>query len=296
MATGMNGIYDEIINKKIPWDEGIKRMIGYIYENPQLFGLQHIDADLKSNIIVKLLERLPIYIANYSSSRAFFSTYMNSIILNLIKSQYREFYRKKAHESSILYYLEKEKQTAAESAADEGYTADTLEDSGTETAEGIYAGYRYRKNASGKLTATHILILALKACYFLTDTQIRRLSEITGYTETEIYEYKRKLEEAMQKRLKRYKEIQYRLNNSYMMKNRCFLQLMTMPPDSALFNKLSKTYGYYTQSWHSKLRLSHSAGRLRPTNDEIADVLHLQAHQIAHALRYVRSIGKQKIL
>ena len=292
MTAEMNGIYEAITEKKISLCEGVKRIITFIYLNPQLFGLMNIDADLRSNIMVKLLENLPVYIANYSNARAFFSTYMSAIILNLLKSEYRNLYRQQAHESSIVYYLSKENETAIDGVWDNTSAADTLEDSGSSCSEGIYAGYRYKKNTvSGRLNSVHMLILALKACYFLTDTQIRRLSKITGYTEDEIYEYKRKLEGAMQKRLKRYKEIQYRLNNSYMMKNRCFLQLMTMPPDSALFNKLSKTYGYYTQSWRTKLRLSQSCGRLRPTNDEIADVLHLQSHQVYQALRYIRSIG-----
>lgn len=293
MIREMNGIYDAITEKRISLYEGVRRMITYIYLHPALFGLVHIDDDLKSNIIVKLFESLPTYIANYSNSRAFFSTYLSSIVMNLLKSEYRNFYRQKAHEASIVYYLYENERLGEHVLSDEGLSADTLEDSGLSCGKGIYAGYRYKKNPKKrKLNSTHMLILALKACYFLTEAQVCRLSKITGYTEEEIYEYKRKLEKAMQERLKRYKENRYRLNSSYMMKNRCFLQLMSMPPDSAFFNKLSRIYGYYTQSWRTKLRLSRRPGLLRPTNNEIADVLHLQAYQVSHALRYIRSVGK----
>ncbi|WP_428769793.1 hypothetical protein V1L52_11455 [Treponema sp. HNW] len=294
MIKEMNGIYNAIVQKRISLDEGVRQMIIYIYVHPRVFGLVHIDPDVKSNIIVKLLECLPTYIANYSNTKAFFSTYICSIVLNLLKSEYKEFYRQRAHESSIVYYLSEKYQADEECSLREGLYADAVEDSGVSYLNDSYTGTSYKKTAAEKkLNSTHMLILALKACYFLTESQICRLSKMTGYTEEEIYEYKRKLEHCMQQRLKRYKENQYRLNNYYMMKNRCFLQLMTMPPESALFNKLSKLYGYYTQSWRTKLRLSHRRGRLRPTNDEIARVLHIQAYQVSHALRYVRFVGKK---
>ena len=294
MIKEMNGIYNAIMQKRISLDEGVRQMIIYIYVHPRVFGLVHIDPDLKSNVIVKLLECLPTYIANYSNTKAFFSTYICSIVLNLLKSEYKEFYRQKAHESSIVYYLTEKHEADEDFSETEGLYADAVQDSGASYSHDMYTGYRYKKTAvEKKLNSTHMLILALKACYFLTESQICRLSKMTGYSEEEIYAYKHKLEGFMQQRLKRYKENQYRLNNSYMMKNRCFLQLMTMPPESALFNKLSRLYGYYAQSWRTKLRLSHRRGRLRPTNDEIAQVLHMQAYQVSHALRYVRLMGKK---
>jgi len=87
MTAEMNEIYESITEKKISLCEGVRRIITLIYLNPQLFGLMNIDADLRSNIMVKLLENLPVYIANYSNARAFFSTYMSAIILNLLKSE-----------------------------------------------------------------------------------------------------------------------------------------------------------------------------------------------------------------
>ena len=72
MTAEMNGIYEAITEKKISLCEGVRRIITFIYLNPQLFGLLNIDADLRSDIMVKLLENLPVYIANYSNTRAFF--------------------------------------------------------------------------------------------------------------------------------------------------------------------------------------------------------------------------------
>ena len=96
----------------------------------------------------------------------------------------------------------------------------------------------------------------------------------------------------MKKRLEQYAELKQRLNSSYMLKNRCFLQLMTLPPDSALFKRVTKNYMFYTHSWKNRLRLYGQAGRLRPTNVEIAKVLNMKLYQVYQALRYMREAAR----
>ena len=97
----------------------------------------------------------------------------------------------------------------------------------------------------------------------------------------------------MKKRLEQYEELKQRLNSSYMLKNRCFLQLMTLPPDSALFKRVAKTHMFYTHSWKNRLRLYGQAGRLRPTNVEIAKVLNMKLYQVYQALRYMRESARE---
>ncbi|MGI5174179.1 hypothetical protein H0R92_11355 [Treponema sp. OMZ 840] len=279
----INEIYAQIFRKEISLKEGVKRIIAYIYNEPALFGLAHIDPDLKSDIIVRLLEKMPRYIANYSSTKAFFSTYIVTIILNLLKSEYRDLYRKKAHESSIMYYLSEKNMTGS----------DVLEDSAYSDEQ--YDSYTFPVNKKeGKkqgLKPKHMLILALKACYYLNESQIHRLAKMTGYTEDEILHYKSELEKSIQKRIKYSEEIQYRLNNSYMLKNRCFLQLMSLPPDSVLFDYVTKRHMHYKQSWYKGLRMYSHACFVRPTNKEIARVLNMKQHQVYQALRYIRELA-----
>ena len=280
----INEIYACISRKEIPLDEGARKIVACVYNTPALFGLSYIDPDFKSDIILKLLERMPKYIANYSDSKSVFSTYLISVISNLLKTGYRERFRQRAHESSIMYYLN---ETGAFSPA---LLADSGANSGVYTASGTESD---GEGGCKKLKPKYILILALKACRYLDENQIRRVAKLTGRSESEIAGYKYRLEKSMQKRLEQYEELKQRLNSSYMLKNRCFLQLMTLPPDSALFKRVSKTYMFYTQSWKNRLRLYSQAGRLRPTNVEIAKVLNMKLYQVYQALRYMRESARE---
>ena len=282
----INEIYARISRNEIPLDDGARKIVAWIYNNPALFGLSYIDSDFKSDIILKLLERMPKYIANYSDSKSVFSTYLITVISNLLKTGYREQFRQKAHESSIMYYLN---ETGAFLPAVLADSSAPWESSGT------YAAFSAENESEGgckKLKPKHILILALKACRYLDEKQIRRIAQLTGHSESDIAGYKYRLEKSMQKRLEQYEELKQRLNSSYMLKNRCFLQLMTLPPDSALFKRIAKNYTFYTQSWKNRLRLYAQAGRLRPTNVEIAKVLNMKLYQVYQALRYMREAAR----
>ena len=285
MMENINEIYARISRNEIPLDEGARKIVACIYNNSSLFGLSYIDPDFKSDIILKLLERMPKYIANYSDSKSVFSTYLVTVISNLLKTGYRERFRQRAHESSIMYYLH---ETGAFSPA-------ILADSGAdwESAGTAVAAASDTKGRCKKLKPKHILILALKACRYLDENQIRRVAQLTGRSESEIAAYKYRLEQSMKKRLEQYEELKQRLNSSYMLKNRCFLQLMTLPPDSALFKRVAKTHMFYTHSWKNRLRLYGQAGRLRPTNVEIAKVLNMKLYQVYQALRYMRESARE---
>lgn len=280
----INEIYARISRNEIPLDEGARKIVACIYNNSSLFGLSYIDSDFKSDIILKLLERMPKYIANYSDSKSVFSTYLVTVISNLLKTGYRERFRQRAHESSIMYYLH---ETGAFSPA---FLADS--GAGWENADTAVTAESDTEANCKKLKPKHILILALKACRYLDENQICRVAHLTGRSASEIATYKYRLEQSMKKRLEQYEELKQRLNSSYMLKNRCFLQLMTLPPDSALFKRVTKNYMFYTHSWKNRLRLYGQAGRLRPTNVEIAKVLNMKLYQVYQALRYMREAAR----
>ena len=290
VTTGkINEIYGRILHGRVSLDAGIREILVYIYTHPQIFGLAHVESDLKNTVMLQLVECLPKCVANYSKSKAFFSTYVTAIILNMVKKEYGKLYRQQAHEASVVRYVRENEHTYTPDF-DDGY-AQTAEDSGFYGQPRLYTASDVRtKRNFKKLKPIHMLILALKSCHYLNDMHIRHLAHFTGCTAEEIFDYKQKLEAGMQKRLKRYKDNQYRLNNSYMLKNRCFLQLMSLPPDSPLIHRVMKHYDHYTQNWKKRIQRLRAAGMLRPTNDEIARVLNMQTHQVYSALRYIRSL------
>ena len=273
----INKIYNDILFKRISLESGTQQIILCIYDFPQNFFSKEINPDVKSAVIIRLFEMLPQSIERYIYSKSMFSTYLDQIISNLVKSEYKKLYRKAAHEKSILYYLtEKENQYADDSVFENH-------------------GYYYGTNSVKKQTnakqsdSVRLLILALKACHFLDEEHIQILSRITGYAEKDIFVYVQALERSLQKRINRRYELMHRINHSYMMKNRCSVQLLNVNPHSPLFYRISKAYNYYQKIWKHALYLYDMYPPLKPTNKEIAKVLNLTNSQVTYALYRIQN-------
>lgn len=276
----INEIYNDILCKRISLENATHQIILCIYAFPQSFFSKGINPDVQSAVIIKLFEKLPRSIERYVYSKSMFSTYLMQIISNLVKSEYRKLYRKSAHEKSIVYYLsEKENQSDDDSVFDnhEIYACTT------------HSVKNQNKHQTKHSDSVRLLILALKACHFLSEEHIQILSRITGYTEHAIFVYIQALESSLQKRINRRYKLVHRINHSYMMKNRCSVQLLNINPHSPLFYRMSKAYNYYEKIWKHALHLYSMYPPLKPTNKEIAKVLNLTNSQVTYALYRIQN-------
>lgn len=280
MAKKVNEIYRDIISEKISLDEGSKQIIECVFLESSKFGLHFMQPDQKSEFILFLLSHMPQYVKNYSVSRAQFSTYLTAIINNMRKSWYRQYYRSNAHNQSIQYYCTTEELI--------------IEDS--ENSSQYASAYDIKgKKANISPVATHnkayplrLLILSLKACYYLTPEHIQLIAKKTGYSEDAIHQYKHDLEKLMHKKIERHKTSEHKINSAFIQKNRCFIELMNLQPESPLAQRVKKAHSHYTYMWHRKIKQYNACPHIRPTNEEIGQVLHMKQHQVYQALHQIK--------
>lgn len=280
MQKNVNEIYSDILNKKISIEDGSKKIIECVFLASSRFGLHFMKADQKSEFILFLLTNMPRYISNYTISRAQFSTYLTSIIINMRKSWYRQYYRNNAHEKSIQYYCTSEELIIEDSENCSKYLSEYKLKNNNENVTSIIAhnkGYPLR-----------LLILALKSCYYLTPEYIHLIAKKTGYSEKSIHKYKHDLEQLMHTKIERHKISEHKINSAFIKKNRCRIELMTLQPESTLAHRVRKAHSYYTYAWHQKIKQYSESPYVRPTNVEIGQVLHMKQHQVYQALCQIK--------
>lgn len=280
MYKKVNEIYSEILSKKISIQDGSKQIIECVFLAPSKFGLHFMKPDQKSDFIVFLLTHMPRYIENYSISRAQFSTYLMAIILNMKKSWYRQYYRNTAQEQSLQNYCTSEELIIEDSENCSRYLSGYVQKPAKK--------YEIRGIKQKKAYPLRLLILSLKACYYLTPEYINLIAKKTGYTEEDIHQYKHDLEELMQKKIERHKINEHRINSAFIKKNRCLIELMTLQPESPLAQRVKKAHSHYTYMWQRKIKQYNDCPRVRPTNEEIGQVLNMKQHQIYQALHQIK--------
>lgn len=277
MYKKVNEIYGQILSNHVSIEKGSKEIIECIFLAPAKFGLHFMKPDQQSEFILFLLVNMPHYIKNYSISRAQFSTYLTSIIINMKKTWYRQYYRKSAQEQSIQYYCTNEELILEDSANATQYC-------------GSYDKKEFREDSACHKQSypLRLLILALKACYYLTPEHIRILAKKTGYSEDTIYHYKYNLEQLMQKKIERHTINEHKVNSAFIKKNRCLIELMNLHPETSLAHRVRKSYAYYAYLWNRKVKKYTEAPHVRPTNSDIGQVLHIKQHQVYQALRQIK--------
>ncbi len=142
-----------------------------------------------------------------------------------------------------------------------------------------------RKDMLNTGAGRRVIMLALKSAPYLTDSHIEAVSKMTGCSEDWFFEKVSKLRRITERRNKRIKEFDLRINRAYMQ----IYQLHTEISSGLAFetdeveNKLSSV----KQRMDKALKGRESL-RTVPTNREIADVLDVPKGSIDSGLYYIK--------
>lgn len=76
----LNILEEEVSQGKLSPREGFERILSDMMEFPQNYGIQNYDEELRSDLILRLLQRGPDFFKRYNKSFGQFSTYFSSLV------------------------------------------------------------------------------------------------------------------------------------------------------------------------------------------------------------------------
>lgn len=280
--------------KKIGVKKAVNKLAEYIFENPGKFGLLKYDEDFKSKFFIRFLEQARTLFVRYDRNYGTFLPYLYTFTRGLVLSQLRESHK----EESTAYCLRKEEEHQWEYKTNQ-YSADRFvaEKEPEYTPEKIYF-YKINQNVKNycvkdnSVEAKTAMVLALKSSYFLSDSEIAKVSKYCGVGQKKLKNTVTRLNRKLKKRAIRYDTIIRRRDNAYyyhkkyaMIMDRAKKEML--PPEP----HVKEQYDKQTANWISKnAKLKNYGYRVCPTNKTVAKVLGICERQVCY---YISRVKKQ---
>lgn len=280
--------------KKISVKKAVNKLAEYVFKNPGKFGLLKYDEDFRSQLIIYFMEQARTVFARYDKNYGTFLPYLYTFIRGLVLSQLRETHK----EDGNSYSLWKEEEHQWEYKINQ-YSPDRFvaENEPEYLPEKTYF-YRINQNIKNycvkdnAIEAKTAMVLALKSSYFLSDSEISKVSSYCGVGQQKLKNTLIRLNRKLKKKAMRYDLLVKRRDNAYYYHQKYGMMIerakkeMTVP-EYHVKNKYEK----HTAKWISKNeKLQNYGYRICPTNKTVAQVLGICERQVSY---YISRVKKQ---
>ncbi|MCR5187589.1 MAG: hypothetical protein K6C97_01540 [Treponema sp.] len=291
---------DMVNSGKLSPKQAIDELGGFISSNYPVFGLNKYDEDFRSDIILMFLEKGNKILETYNEETSDFFTYLYSTISSLINTR-RKKLAIQALKENIDYYeginMNSEKVYFYKNLSP--ITQDLRDVPFAYKPQNIDALKQMFRQLAKENCDKKILVLAIKASFYITDEQVKKVCKIYNLKEKDLYDAiqycKNSLDEKAQKRTK----IQERRNYAYYHHKKYDSQLEKIkdserPVDSIRKNNILEKQQKHYKNWQ-KLNKKFSDGFLflRPTNKTVADLLGICERQISYYINCAKQDYKK---
>lgn len=320
----LNTIPTLIRSGKLTEAQAVKFLAVFVNNNAQVFDLHTKDEDFRSDVVLHILERGPLFLDKYNSSYGNFFNYFYSFIrsiknsvvrTNTLKSikhnhsiteaindyeETKESYDKKDSQRKILnvpyqYKTVSYKDFQIACKSDKYSIKKYIQDNKDSDSPLIDNLSKISPITAKKI----ILILALKSAYYLSDQQIQKVSELCNVNENLLRNLVFELKETLSVRERNKKMIEARRNNAYF--NHCkYQQLIDVannsdnPSIEYTLSTLLRKYGRHTKTWQEiNSLLEKGYLNIRPSNKTIAEILGLCERQVSYYINHAKELGKE---
>lgn len=323
--VNLNEIPELINSGKISRKAALQKLSVFVMNEGNIFGLQKFDDDFKSEVIINLLEKGTEIFDSFNPKYGSFFTYFFCLIKGITQTLLKNHSKKEIHENVFLNECITEYPEKVEAYKNINYndfekpkipfSYKKIEPKSLELAckSGTYHIKRYiDKNAHKEknedfrenlkklppcIAGKVVIVLALKASYYITDNQIETICEMFNLEKAMIYGLIQELKDELIARNERKKKMENRRNSAYFHHKTCNAQIKKLEesgkPD-IYYNRMTiqKKYIKHTDNWfHLTKMLQEGIINLRPTNKAIAKVLGLCERQISHYLLIAQNLG-----
>lgn len=291
----LNLLPELIASGEITKEEGLKLLASFVCNNYPIFGLHKYDEDFRSEIFIKVLEKGNKLFDTFNPQSGDFFTFtycfIKSQIKQTTKTNAKKIIKEKVYfEQSVEHYISDDNNTmdifstyAASANPPYSYKKISL----NALKEGIKANKLEKYDRS-------ILVLALKAAFYLNDTQIQKLSNIYEIDLNLLYDLIQYFREEIFPKYNTKQKLIERRNSAYFLHKKYIAQLTLLDSKENInrnFERedIQKRNEYQVHNLNA-LNKKFNEGYLflRPQTKIVADVLGICERQVNYYLHCLR--------
>ena len=306
---------------KYSWEQVNKELVVFIIRNKPLFGLQKYDEDFISELIISILDRGEETYKSFDKERGSFFAF----VFCIVKNNETTILKKMSLRKIIEYHNVRESIANYQNKID-AYKNINFEDFDKPKIPYAFKpasfkdfqvacksdSYHIRKiinsgkanipeeikkklsKFSPKIVKNIIMVIALRAAYYITSNQIITISKIFDIDIELLYNTIQEFKNALSKRVENKLKIEMRRNRAYFQHKRLQNQMEwnDLNKDFSEYENetLNRQYIRNTKNWNTlNHQLEKGKIQVRPSNEMIAKALGLSVRQVT----YYSSIAKK---
>jgi len=285
----LKALPEQIKEGKVSAKQAIDEIGGFINKNYPVFGLNKYDEDFRSDIILMFFERANRILETYNNKTSDFFTYLYSTISSLINTR-----RKKLAIQSLKENIDfneginmnEEKVFFYKNS--NSYTHDLNDVPYAYKPKNVDALKKMFRELAKDNCDKKILVLAIKASFYITDEQVKKVCKIYNLREKDLYDAIQYCKETLEEKSLKRTKLQERRNYAYYHHKKYDSQLEKIKDsenqnDFIRKNNILEKQKKHYKNWQ-KLNKKFSDGILflRPTNKTVADLLGICERQISY--------------
>ena len=308
---------------KESWEQVSRELVVFIIRNKPMFGLQKFDEDFISDFIITFLDKGPEAMAEYDNSRGSFFSYLFCITRNFQTSLIKKAAAKNQIEylkmSEIIFNYDNKIEAYQNIRYEEfekpkvpySYKPVSYKDFQVACKTNTYHikkvinsnDFKFSENIreklkdySPKMIKNIIMVLALKSAYYITDEQIKKISDLLNFNPLTLQVIIQDIKSQMDTRVSNKEKMEIRRNRAYFQHKRLKSQMEwnennTINPEYENIS-LNKKYQKNTKNWSTlNHQLEEGKIHIRPTTKLIAKILGISPRQVTYYQTTARKLG-----
>lgn len=300
--------------KKLTQKEAIYLIAEKMQRDPRYFCIDHYKDELRSDIILKFIEKGHIVLQNFSSEYGSFYTWLKSFIYYQVMTAKREQFhdniaiqtykpcstidaeevRENYHKDEFSYKIAHFSLCEIPQNQKAPYLRNTL--SVADVSDGkvrieTKSLNRFKKFYSKERKT--VLILALKACFFINDENILKIANFCKVPVSEFCDAIDNLRGTLEEKNEKFRLLENKRNDSYF-KHQKYRKIIENNKYSSENKKMTHLYKFHTNNWLNRNKqVGERIKNICPTNKNIANILGICERQVGYYLNNAESFLKK---
>jgi len=291
----LNSFPEKIRTGVLSQKDAINNICSFISKNYRVFNLQKYDEDFRSELIVSFLENGVKFLNSYNPEIGDFFTFLYCYINSMVSTRIRALSLKTLKETVTL-------SEGITSLQEKEYKYSRITHHISEIPKAPYA-YKPTNieelkkvfaNISSDKTDKKLLVLAMKASFYISDSQIKKICEIYDLAIDDFYRVIQYLKNSLMDKNDKRVKAEQRRNFAYYHHKRYNLQLEKMAESenklqNLISDSLKTKQDKHERNWQKmNKKLEEGYLYLRPTTKSIADLLGICERQVTYYINCAR--------
>ncbi len=294
-------IIESFQKNEIDSGEMRNRLLEFMFTNKHRLGMTILDEDEFSDFLVFMTPKLERIIGKYTSEIGTFSTYFIGV-LNISRQWWQKKHSEKLQKRRCCTFVSEEAYEEKSSFYTDNESARSIEINEStvsleELEKKVQEKLTYKKmgrssrNKELKISreeqsATMLLVLALKSCYFIDEPMMLKIAEITNRDPQWLSAVLSEARSTIEAKVRHIKKIEQARNASYFFRKQLLMHRQELQDLYSSMITKDEKLKIHTQRWEKCVKaIGKKNHRLSPSNVTVARILGLNARQVAYILK-----------